>query len=256
MAPVKAPLQWPKSSDSRRFSGRALQLMGMNGANWRRLLKWSARATSSLPVPLSPRIRMVLSVSATRSIILKTSCILGRIADELVELVFLLELFAEVDVFRNGVVVGQGALDAQAQIIHLERLLQVVERPFLHGVHRRLDGRVGGDEDDGGGRTERARLLQNLQTVRAGFVQIKVSDDQFGALRFEGFHRGVVVAEGKNLVAFPAEDFGDHLHHGHFVIKQQDFCHASRYCKPRRQQACPETGASFLMCCRKPGRST
>ncbi len=79
MAPVKAPLQWPNSSDSRRFSGSALQLMGMNGANWRRLLKCSARATNSLPVPLSPRMRIVLSVSATRSIILNTSCMVGEL---------------------------------------------------------------------------------------------------------------------------------------------------------------------------------
>src|ERR1039458_6785696 len=39
----------------------------------------SARATSSLPVPLSPSTRIVLSVFATRSIILNTSCILGAL---------------------------------------------------------------------------------------------------------------------------------------------------------------------------------
>src|SRR5207247_355378 len=81
MAPVKAPLRWPNNSDSRRFSGSALQFTGTKGENWRRLLKWSALATSSLPVPLSPRIRIVLSVSARRSIILNTSCLLAELPE-------------------------------------------------------------------------------------------------------------------------------------------------------------------------------
>ncbi len=75
MAPVKAPLRWPNNSDSSKFSGNALQFTGMKGANCRRLLKCSARATNSLPVPLSPRIKIVESVSATRCTILNTPCI-------------------------------------------------------------------------------------------------------------------------------------------------------------------------------------
>ncbi len=74
-APVNAPFLWPKSSLSSRFSGSAEQLTATNGAFWRLLLKCSARATSSLPVPLSPWMRIVLSVSATLLMRLKTSVI-------------------------------------------------------------------------------------------------------------------------------------------------------------------------------------
>ena len=114
---------------------------------------------------------------------------LGGIADELVELVFFLELLFEVDVLGNGVVVGEGAADAEAEIIHLEGLLQIIEGALFHRVHRRLDGGVGGDDDDGGGGIEGAGLLQNFQAVGAGFVQIQVGDDQFGTLRLRGFRR-------------------------------------------------------------------
>ena len=92
-----------------------------------------------------------------------------------------------------------------------------------------------------------------------------------GRCDFEGFDGGVVIAEGKDLVAFPAEDFGDHLHHGHFIVNQQDFCHAGTLCKAgARPQAAsqgfsssyecqahlPDGGLSlFLNACRKPGRS-
>jgi hypothetical protein len=64
-APVKAPFMWPKSSLSRRFSDRTAQSTGTKGRSLRRLLKWIARAISSVPVPLSPVMRTVLTVGAT-----------------------------------------------------------------------------------------------------------------------------------------------------------------------------------------------
>ena len=66
VAPVKEPFTWPKSSDSIRDSGIAAQLTAIKGASLRRLLPWMARATTSLPVPLSPMISTVVSVGATR----------------------------------------------------------------------------------------------------------------------------------------------------------------------------------------------
>ena len=67
-APVKAPRTWPKSSASSSVSGIALQLMATNRC-WRRgLLWWMARATISLPVPVSPVMSTVALVGATVSI--------------------------------------------------------------------------------------------------------------------------------------------------------------------------------------------
>ena len=66
-APVKAPRSWPNSSLSSSVSGSAAQLIGdERAAAARGLAAWIARATSSLPVPLSPRISTVASVGATR----------------------------------------------------------------------------------------------------------------------------------------------------------------------------------------------
>ena len=53
-APVKAPRTWPNSSDSRSPSGSAPQLTGTNARAERGPWRWMARATSSLPVPVSP----------------------------------------------------------------------------------------------------------------------------------------------------------------------------------------------------------
>jgi hypothetical protein len=65
MAPVNAPLAWPNSSLSSRLAGSAAQLMARNGPARRGDSAWSARATSSLPVPVSPRTSTVSSVAAT-----------------------------------------------------------------------------------------------------------------------------------------------------------------------------------------------
>jgi hypothetical protein len=55
IAPVNAPLAWPNSSLSSRLAGRAAQLRARNGPAARAEQVWRARATSSLPEPVSPR---------------------------------------------------------------------------------------------------------------------------------------------------------------------------------------------------------
>ena len=72
MAPVKAPFSWPNSSLSRRPVGMAAQLSLTKVRSRRGLRSCRARATSSLPVPVSPRMRTVESVGATVSTCLRT----------------------------------------------------------------------------------------------------------------------------------------------------------------------------------------
>ena len=67
VAPVNAPRTWPNSSDSSSVSGIAAQLTLMSGMLRCALRAWMARATSSLPVPVSPVSSTVLFDSATSS---------------------------------------------------------------------------------------------------------------------------------------------------------------------------------------------
>ena len=77
MAPLKAPFLWPNSSDSSSVSGSAAQLIDTNGRAARGDCRWMLRATSSLPVPLSPCTSTGLSLTATRAITARTSRISG-----------------------------------------------------------------------------------------------------------------------------------------------------------------------------------
>ena len=81
-APVKAPFTWPNSSDSNRLSAVAPRSTETIGWSPRRDWRWISRATSSLPVPFSPRIRTLASVGAARSISEQTRSIAWRIAEQ------------------------------------------------------------------------------------------------------------------------------------------------------------------------------
>ncbi len=77
VAPVNEPFSWPNSSDSRSVSVRAAQETATNGPSARRLSAWMARASTSLPVPDSPRTRMVEFDFAAVRASSKTPCIAG-----------------------------------------------------------------------------------------------------------------------------------------------------------------------------------
>ena len=60
----------------------------------RRLLRWMASATSSLPVPLSPVISTDASVGATRPTSCRMRSIRGSLPDQIAEIELRVELFA------------------------------------------------------------------------------------------------------------------------------------------------------------------
>ena len=72
VAPLKAPRTWPKSSLSSRSGGMAAQLTATKGAPRRLPCSWMARATSSLPVPVSPVTSTVASLSTRRPMVFCT----------------------------------------------------------------------------------------------------------------------------------------------------------------------------------------
>src|SRR3989475_12575412 len=74
IAPVNAPFSWPKSSEEISDGARAAQLTLTKARCDRRDRLWMARATSSLPVPVSPLTRTLESVGATFTTRESTSC--------------------------------------------------------------------------------------------------------------------------------------------------------------------------------------
>ncbi len=75
---MKAPFSWPNNSEAIRSRGIAAQFTLTNGRAERPDRRWMARATSSLPVPVSPVIRTVESLGATLEMRESTVCKAGE----------------------------------------------------------------------------------------------------------------------------------------------------------------------------------
>jgi len=72
IAPVNAPRTWPKTHSQTAPLGIEAQFTRTSGRPLRALKSWIARATSSLPLPDSPRIMTLASVGATVAIWART----------------------------------------------------------------------------------------------------------------------------------------------------------------------------------------
>ena len=164
-APVKAPRVCPNSSLSISSSGMAAQFTSTKGPEARRLWWWMLRATSSLPVPFSPKI-------STRPLD-GAACAMSRaqrvqdraLADHHPAV---LDLLLEGAVLRLQPALAQRVLDHEQRLLEGERLLHEVLRAHAHGLDRRLDVPVPGDHDHRHLGIERADAGQRLQPVHLG----------------------------------------------------------------------------------------
>ena len=220
-APVKAPGSWPNSSSSSRFSFRAVQFIAANGLFLRGLLLWMARAASSLPVPVSPRISTVALVGAMAWSRLMTSCIFGLLPIDALEAELLVELPLQLAVGAGqpqplGRLVHDGP-----QLGHVHRLGQVVGGALLDGLHGRLHVAVAGDHHHLGVRRFLLRLAQNRQAVQVRHLQIGQDDVEFVL----GDEPGAFRAAGGDgaFVADPFEALGHGFGVERLVVDDQDF---------------------------------
>ena len=166
-APVNEPRTWPKSSRSISPELSAARQTGRKGPLRRVLWRWMARATSSLPVPLSPVISTGTSVGATRAICLKSSCIAGDwpiSASRAAALGRRPALHGRVRPCRPPRD-SSARLTDRGGLIEVEGLDQVIERSSLHGPDGGLEVAERGDDDDRRRADQLAKLPDGREAV-------------------------------------------------------------------------------------------
>ena len=141
-APVNAPRAWPnRSSSTRGGEGGAVHLD--ERARRPQALRCRADATSSLPVPLSPRIRIVAS-GGRRAILSRIVTRAGRAPDAAC-------------LARGGAQQSSSlsraararAFSREVRILPTKRLLDEVVDAQPQGLDSLADGRLAGDDDRG-----------------------------------------------------------------------------------------------------------
>ncbi len=166
----------PNSSLSSSEGAMEPQSTGRKAWLARRLKRWIMRATSSLPVPVSPSMITVASVGADARDGLVNFHHDRRVADH-----FGLGQFFLFGLGLAAVARGHGALDGVEHHVQVEGLGDVIERAAAGGGHDGLHGAAAGHQDH---RAAGVLALGGIQDVEAGaLIDIDIgNDDRIGRI--------------------------------------------------------------------------
>ena len=213
IAPVNAPFSWPNSSDSSIAGRQRGAVDAHERPRSRALLMWIARATISLPVPVSPRSSTVDVVGATCSTRAQHLAQRRRFADDGAEVELAVrvvrqhadvrrELLGEAPVLAHQREALDRVREDAAQLLRVPRLGDVaVDAPEVDRLDQHVDVRERGDDDaDRVG----ADLARRLQQVEAGHLRhALVGDDRGDVFRPRQRQRLLAAAREQQLEAAP-----------------------------------------------------
>ncbi len=165
---------------------------------------------TSLPVPLSPVIRMETSLGATRSTVRTTACITGLWKTGEEPAAHRGQRAAQRAVFLVLLLVLQSALNGDQQALRVEGLVQEVIRAPFGGFDRSLKSRIAGQDDHLSFRPSLLDLGKQIQTVGVRQFDVEKHDVRlrFRKSLFEGsaaFRFGDFVTFAQNV----GEEFAD-----------------------------------------------
>ena len=179
-----------------------------------------ARATSSLPVPDSPVTSTVLLVLAIVSIIWNTASMRVAAADDVGELVTRVQRALEQHVLLLQPARLEMLPDLQPQLVHAERLREVVDGPEPHRLDRGLGRGEGGHHE---GDDVAIQLLGDLQHLDAAHVgHPDVREQQIDALALQHLDRRAAVLGHEHVVAVAPQHDPKHVAQRRLVVDDQD----------------------------------
>ena len=223
-ASVKAPRSWPKSSLSISPSGIPAQFTATKGPWLRGPSSWIARATSSLPVPLSPRISTVTCDRRHAPDRLEDLLHRGAAAEQAAELLLRRHLRAQPHDLALELPAREQLAHLDAQRLHLEGLGQVVGGAALHGLDGGRDG-LGAAQHD-----HRRRRVLLARAPRSRSKPLRPGITRSSRIRSGGAsasrRKRVVDARGGQHLALVLEQHAERFLHSGLVVDDQDARHA------------------------------
>ncbi len=115
---------------------------------------------------------------------------------------------------------GQGAANQLLQLVGVEWFFDVVEGPVAHGFDRRVDGSVSGDHQHLRAVPAAGQMLDELQAVHAGHLQ--VGDDHVETLLLQPLEGFDGAGEALHLVARLVQHVGHRMAGLRVVVHDQD----------------------------------
>ena len=182
-------------------------------------LAWMARATSSLPVPLSPVMSTVERVGATLRTSSKTCCMAATAADDVAGLMVAVQFAPQPLVFQVQLAIGQQPPHLAGHLVEQDRLHQVVVGAALERLDGVLDRGVGGDEQHEGLGADLQQSFQHLQTVDAR--QLHVAQDHVIGPLFRLGERFLTAGAGRDGETFAGQILGQGVADQRLVIDDE-----------------------------------
>ncbi len=202
-------------------SGRAPQFTATNGPSRRAPCVWMARATISLPVPLSPVSKTLAGASATRRTISITSCIAALFPTMSPSAERALALGAQRAVLVDDGALLERLLDGRSKRLVRKRLLHVVVRALAHRFDRLLGRRVRGDHDDLRRVVASTRVLEHVHPGAIRHQQVG-DDDVVGRHFVDASDRGADRLDDIDVVAGAPEEESEHVPEPLLVVTNED----------------------------------
>src|SRR6185436_662523 len=172
------------------------------------------------------------------------------LADDVVEPEALPELLAQRLVLHREAALLQSLVDGEQDLLVLERLRDVVERPFAHRLDGALDRRVGGDHDHHLVRPALADLLEHLHAAHAGEHQVE--EDEVDVLALQDLDRLLAGPRRDGPVPLLADEHGEDVLQNLLVVDDQDV-HAEVSEVSARAPPAPWRGSSTMKQAPSPG---
>src|SRR5712692_10057323 len=145
---------------------------------------------------------------------------LPALADDILELVAVLQLGLELLVLVDERLLLDRFLELVQEALRVDRLLEEVERAGLHRLDRARDVALAGDDDDLGFGVELLELADQLDAVDVG--QHHVGDDRVGVPRLEQFFAAGADERGPHVVARVLEQDFQPLSHRRLIVYGKD----------------------------------
>jgi len=194
-----------------------------------------ARATISLPVPLSPVNRIVALLSRTESTACNTLRNAGLSPTRLSNCACSSSSSAHAGVVAHDVAKLQGLGHGDVQLVDIERLGNVVIRTVAHRLYGVFHRAVGGHHDHRHLGIARLDLGQQRRTVHARHAP--VADHQVDVFLLQHFERVQAVTRREHLDAILAEGRRQQVTELGLVVDHQ---YVMRHECPRRLRRLPE----------------
>ena len=137
-------------------------------------------------------------------------------ADNVAKLIFIFKGRFKIGVFFGQLFLFRGVTDDELEVLHIERLGNIIVCTFLHGLNGGFGGGITGHHNNRRSRANTVDSIQNINTI--GTRHVDIGDHDIITTALDHFDRNFAVASSLHFIALLTQGDGKHFPHALFII--------------------------------------